>query len=114
MKIIYNNIIPFKGFIAINLFGVIFTRKKYKTYLNNSNGFNHVINHELIHTAEMKELLYIGFYIWYLIEWIIRLFANIKHLKKAYYQIKFEKEAYKHQYDKNYLKTRKHYSWIRL
>lgn len=30
MKIIYNNIIPFPGFAAINLFGVIFARKKYR------------------------------------------------------------------------------------
>ena len=27
MKIIYNNIIPFPGFKAINLFGVLFVRK---------------------------------------------------------------------------------------
>ena len=27
MKIIYNNIIPFKGFKCINLFGVLFARK---------------------------------------------------------------------------------------
>lgn len=26
MKIVYNNIIPFKGFLAINLFGVLFVR----------------------------------------------------------------------------------------
>nr|DAE36180.1 MAG TPA: hypothetical protein [Bacteriophage sp.] len=30
MKIIYNDIIPFPGFAAINLFGVIFARKKYR------------------------------------------------------------------------------------
>jgi len=27
MKIIYNNIIPFKGYKGINLFGVLFVRK---------------------------------------------------------------------------------------
>lgn len=27
MKIIYNTFIPFKGFAAINLFGIIFARK---------------------------------------------------------------------------------------
>ena len=30
MKIIYNNIIPFKGFKAMNLFGVLFVRKDAK------------------------------------------------------------------------------------
>lgn len=28
MKIIYNKLIPFKGFAAINLFGVIFAREE--------------------------------------------------------------------------------------
>lgn len=117
MKVIYNNILPFKGFVAINIFGVIFVRKKYKEYLSGSNDFSYIINHELIHTAQMKELLYIGFYIWYFVEWIIQVFINIKDikpLKKAYYQIKFEKEAYIYQYDKDYLKTRKHYNWLKL
>lgn len=27
MKVIYNNIIPFKGYKAINLFGLVFVRK---------------------------------------------------------------------------------------
>lgn len=27
MKIIYNDIIPFKGYKAINLFGIVFARK---------------------------------------------------------------------------------------
>ena len=51
MKIIYNKLIPFKGFIAINLFGIIFARKEYKNCLYRS-----VINHENIHTAQMKEM----------------------------------------------------------
>lgn len=27
MKVVYNNLIPFKGYKAINLFGIIFARK---------------------------------------------------------------------------------------
>lgn len=64
MKIIYNKIIPFKGFLAINLFGFLFARKKL-TEVD--------INHEKIHTEQMKELLYIPFYILYILEYIIRL-----------------------------------------
>ena len=58
MKIIYNKIIPFKGYLAINLFGIIFVRKEYKNYINKT-----IINHEQIHTEQMKELGYIFFYI---------------------------------------------------
>lgn len=50
MKIIYNNIIPFKGFLAINLFGVLFVRGTYRDLSAT------VLNHEKIHTAQMKEL----------------------------------------------------------
>ena len=54
MKLIYNNIIPFKGFKAMNLFGLCFVRKGMKMSEKD-------INHESIHTAQMKELLYIPF-----------------------------------------------------
>lgn len=102
MVIIYNNIIPFKGFKAINLFGIIFARKQ----LNQID-----INHENIHTAQMKELLYIGFYIWYLIEWILRLIL-VKDSMKAYKMISFEVEAYKEQDNLDYLRNRKHFNWL--
>lgn len=104
MKVIYNNIIPFKGFIAINLFGVIFVRKKYKLSKT-------TLNHESIHTAQMKELGYILFYVLYFIEWIIRLICiisynistnNKKDLYYAYRNISFEQEAYDNEDNLNY------------
>lgn len=30
MKVIYNNLIPFKGYKAINIFGLVFVRKEAK------------------------------------------------------------------------------------
>ena len=101
MKIIYNNVIPFKGFKAINLFGIVFVRKGCK--MNNID-----INHEKIHSAQMKELLYIPFYIVYFIEWLIR-FLYLGNFDKAYRSTSFEVEAYYQQYDLKYLKNRKHY-----
>lgn len=100
--IIYNNIIPFKGFDAINLFGVIFARKEYGELSDE------VINHEKIHTAQMKELLYIPFYIIYGVEYIAKIFKY--GFKGAYNNISFEKEAYKHERDLTYLENRKHYA----
>lgn len=104
MEIIYNNIIPFENYKAINLFGICFVR----------NGFTmnkYDINHELIHTAQMKELFYIFFYIWYLIEWLI-LFIKYKNSFIAYRNIRFEKEAYKHEKDLDYLNKRTKYNYI--
>ena len=103
MKIIYNNIIPFKGFVAMNLFGTIFARKKYKPLSKRT------INHEAIHTAQMKELLYIFFYILYALEWPLHLFQP----KGAYRNISFEKEAYENDKNLEYLKTRKHFAWCK-
>ncbi len=102
MKIIRNNYIPFKGFKAINLFGVLFVR-------GNARISERTIRHETIHTAQMKEMLYIGFYLWYFIEWLIRLFMK----GNAYRNISFEKEAYSNEKDLRYLDNRKRFAWFK-
>lgn len=101
MKVIRNNIIPFPGFAAINLFGIIFARKN--AYIS-----ERTLNYEAIHTAQMKEMLYIFFYLWYVIEWFIRLFMK----GNAYHNISFEREAYTNQYNKTYLEHRKFWVFI--
>ena len=68
------------------------------------------LNHELIHTAQARELLYIPFYLWYIIEWFF-LFLRYQNWMWAYYNIRFEKEAYAHQEDLEYLNRRKHYCY---
>lgn len=102
MKLIYNNIIPFKGFKAINLFGLCFVRNGMKM---SDKG----VNHESIHTAQMKELLYVPFYLIYFTEWLVRLFMK----GNAYRNISFEKEAYGNEKNTNYLNERKHYGMWR-
>ena len=49
------------------------------------------------------------FYIIYLIEWTIRLFMK----GNAYMSISFEREAYRHESDFDYLEQRKHYAWVK-
>ena len=88
-------------FLAICLFGFIFSiRPLNKTELN----------HELIHVAQQKELLYIPFFIWYFIEWLM-LCVKYRDRLQAYYHIRFEKEAYRHQNDLTYLSKRKHFRY---
>jgi len=105
MKVIRNNIIPFKGFKAVNLFGVLFVRKG--SLIRDKD-----LNHEMIHTKQMRELLYVFFYIAYFFEWLLRLVFH-RYEKSAYRSISFEKEAYDHEGDYSYLKVRKHYSMWR-
>lgn len=102
MKVVKNNLIPFKGFTAINLFGILFVRKDAR--------INAVtLNHERIHTRQMREMLYLPFYIWYLAEWLIRLLLP----GNAYRNISFEREAYARQADLSYPDRRKPYSWLK-
>lgn len=102
MKIIHNNFIPFKGFSAINLLGVIFIRSGHFVTPN-------VLTHEHIHTEQMKELLYVPFYIIYFIEWLYRLTRK----GNAYRSISFEREAYENENNPQYLWNRKKYAMWR-
>ena len=103
--VIRNNIIPFKGYKLINIFGLIFVRK-------NATIRDSDLNHEAIHTAQMRELLYILFYIWYIIEFIIRFIGTGFKWKLAYRNIWFEQEAYDYQDCRCYLEHRSHYKWF--
>lgn len=116
MKVIFNNIIPFKGFLAINIFGILYVRKDvYEKVMkrHKDDGYwDIVLNHEEIHTKQMKELLFIFFYLWYFIEWLIKC-VRYFDAHKAYRMISFEQEAYKHEKELKYLENRKHYDWIK-
>ena len=104
MKIVYNRIIPFgKQFLAINLFGVLFAQGPCDRV---------TVNHEMIHTAQIKELWYLPFYIVYLLEWLWRLIIHRNYIK-AYHAISFEREAYANQRDMNYLNNRKRFAFLK-
>lgn len=66
-----------------------------------------IINHEDIHWHQQKEMLVIFFYLWYVIEWLIKL---PKYGKWAYYAISFEREAYWNE-DEDY--DRKYFAWFK-
>ncbi|MDE6297032.1 MAG: hypothetical protein K2L89_04215 [Muribaculaceae bacterium] len=103
MKIIYNRFIPFgKNFYAINLFGVLFAKGPCSAT---------TLNHEKIHTAQIRELLFIPFYLLYLIEWVVRL-IQYRNSFTAYKNISFEREAYDNQQDMRYLSNRKKFAFI--
>jgi len=67
------------------------------------------INHEKIHWKQQVEMLVIFFYLWYVIEYLIRLLGN----GNAYLNICFEREAYANENDMEYLKKRKPYAWVK-
>ena len=96
MRIIYNNLIPFPGYSAMMLFGVIFARKKYKPLSTST------INHEAIHDAQARDCHgYFFYYLRCLWQWI----------RHGYRNNPFEVEAYDNERNPDYLKTRKPFAW---
>jgi len=106
-KVVFNNIIPFPGFMAMCLFPYIFVRKvaagRYNVVAN---------NHEHIHAEQQKEMLIVLFLIWYVAEWLCRL-VQYRNRKQAYRNISFEREAYANEKDLGYIPNRKRFAWVR-
>ena len=101
MLTIRNRFIPFgRRYGAINLFGVLF-------YKHGMTLTPQVLNHERIHTAQIRELLFVPFYLIYLIEWLVRIILCKGDAYRAYLNISFEKEAYTHGDDLTYLAHRR-------
>ena len=112
MKIIENRLIPFKGFLAMNLFGLFFVRKD--EWNRHSDKIKEItINHESIHTVQMKETGYVFFYIIYFLEYLFRFLLNGFDSDKAYRNISFEKEAYENEDNFEYLGKRRRYAMWR-
>lgn len=105
MKIIRNKYIPFSGYKAINLFGVLFVRGK--AVIDEK-----TLNHEAIHTSQMKEQWYVFFYLWYVIEWLARL-IQFRNGYMAYRNTSFEREAYQNEGDLHYLKSRRFFNFLK-
>jgi hypothetical protein len=98
------------------------------------------INHESIHIEQQGEIIllalillvilnllfglmgwwlvpilaYSSFYIWYVIEWFIKIFMYGGSPNKAYHKISFEQEAYDKETDYWYIADkRKRFAWIK-
>ncbi|MBL7885828.1 MAG: hypothetical protein JNJ52_03710 [Flavobacterium sp.] len=102
--IVFKYLTP-RGFRGLTFFPFVFIASK-------SDKLNKVfINHERIHLRQQLELLVVPFYIWYGIEFGIRL-LQYKNRKKAYYNISFEREAYANEKDFDYLKERSFWCFL--
>jgi len=103
----------FKGFLlnvsflwveGMALFPFILSKKK-------SPG-GRFINHECIHLKQQLEMGLVFFYIWYLVEYLLRLIVFRNHLL-AYYNISFEREAYGNEANPEYLKNRRFWAFLK-
>lgn len=71
------------------------------------------LRHERIHHAQQKEMLLIPFYLWYLVEWIFRLFQHGFRWMDAYRAISFEAEAFGNEKDLEYRAGRRWFAWVK-
>ena len=72
-----------------------------------------LINHEKIHARQQIEMLWLFFFMWYGAEYLARLLYYRNHYK-AYRTLSFEQEAFTHDEDRDYLKKRKVYAWMKF
>lgn len=89
---------------AITLYPFIFVRNdsdKHDKFL---------INYESIHIKQQKELLVLLFYVWYVLDWLRKIFIY-KSVNLAYLNIVFEREAYENEDNLEYLKMRKRFNF---
>jgi hypothetical protein len=103
--IVTKYLIP-KGFYGLTVFPFVFVKcelAKEKSVF---------INHERIHLRQQLELLIIPFFIWYFLEYILRL-IQYKDRDLAYINISFEREAYANEKDLNYLKKRFFWNFLK-
>lgn len=104
MKVIRNKYIPFGGYKLINIFGFVFCKEK-------ANITAIDLNHEQIHTEQMRELLYIGYYPLYAILWVYSVFKV--GFDDAYRYNPMEREAYRYQDNLGYCLGRKWFAWVK-
>ncbi|WP_374399534.1 hypothetical protein [Flavobacterium sp.] len=103
--LVFKYLIP-KGFRGFTFFPFVFlSDKKDKAHTV-------LLNHERIHIRQQLELLIVLFFIWYGIEFLVRL-VRYKNRRVAYYNISFEREAYANEKDLYYLKQRSFWSFLK-
>lgn len=90
-------------FYAINILGIVIARGPLDAVSH---------RHEYIHTLQQRELLFVGFYLLYVIEWLIR-FVQHRSAYRGYLNISFEREAYDNAGKTGYERDRRHYAWVK-
>lgn len=105
MIVVVNKYLLSKNFLGISLWPFVIVRHP---NLKNNPVF---LNHERIHLKQQAEMLVLPFYLWYSIEFFLRL-LKYKNAIKAYRKISFEREAYFNEKDRAYCQKRKFWNFL--
>lgn len=120
------------GYSTITLFAWVFTK------WSEASARQSTINHECVHARQWTELaiasglliwagmLIFGFsawwlllssvifYLWYVVEWGIRVIVGCFSSHDAYRMVSFEREARLAETDSNYLENSKYFAWLKF
>lgn len=109
MKVVYNRLIPFPGYVAMMLFGAIFARRKYRPI------GPVVLRHEAIHNAQAADFVPQGkkFEGWQKFRAYLRFYAKYLGywLRYGYKNVPFEREARVYAPWPEYLRLRKPHAY---
>ncbi|WGD35338.1 hypothetical protein [Olleya sp. YS] len=105
MIVVLKYLVP-KGYTGMTIFPFIFLKSKgLKTSAI-------LINHEKIHLKQQLELLILPFYMWYIIEFVVR-YIQYRNWFLAYKNISFEREAFCNDVNLDYLKSRPFWHFLK-
>ena len=99
MIVVVNKYLLAKGFKGISLWPFVIL--KHKALAKNPV----FMNHERIHLRQQIEMLILPFYLWYSLEFLLRLY-QFRNGYLAYRNISFEREAYANEAHLNYIRKR--------
>ena len=95
------------GYLGITLWPIGIFLKEYALLFSST-----LMAHEKIHWEQQKEMLGLPFYVWYGLEYLVRLALYLNHYD-AYSGISFELEANYHEDDPFYYINRKRFHWLK-
>ncbi len=105
MLLIINKYLIPKGYRGMTVFPFVFLSNR------NEVDFSILLNHERIHLRQQLELLVLPFFVWYGIDFLVKL-IRYRDKSKAYRNIVFEREAYENEKDLDYLKSRSFWRFL--
>jgi hypothetical protein len=107
MRIIRSRHFPRGNFHALNLCGTCIVNTRHGELTATE------VRHEQIHTLQQWEMTYVGFYLWYAVEWFVRLAQCRFNADRAYWRISLEREAYAQERNTDYLRERRPFAWLK-
>jgi len=106
VKVIVLKYLLRKGFTGMALWPFVLVRS------NSQKADPIFLNHEKIHLRQQIEMLLLPFFLWYILEYLIRL-IQYRNRNIAYRNISFEREAYANEKDLQFLNRRSFWNFLK-